>query len=408
MLDHGVGGPVRGRLPEREGALPKSDHSRRRTPTDGSLLDLIIQTAPDAVITVDDDGHILSFSPAAERIFGYDEDEVLGRNVNCLMPEPYRSEHDDYMRHYRATGEKRIIGIGREVRAQRRGGEVFAAELAVGELQFGRERIFTGFIRDISDRVEVERRARELQRTLDKVSRLEMLGEMSSAIAHEINQPLTAISNYARAAQHTVAAPAPDLAALTRQVEAIAEQALRAGEIVKRMRLMVERGRADIRPDDINDIIVEAVRAIRATEDRDGPTVALDLGRDLPPVLADRIQIQQVLVNLLTNAYEAMEQARETPIHVSSAPNLEPGRIELRAGANQSEVVVSVRDTGPGITAEMMERMFDPLVTTKERGLGIGLAVCRSIVEAHDGRIWAVNAPGGGAEIHFTLPTAGT
>ncbi|QPH54122.1 two-component system sensor histidine kinase NtrB [Pontivivens ytuae] len=408
MLDLEAGPPSRRRLPEREDALPKSDHIRRRTPTDGSLLDLIIQTAPDAVVTVDDDGHILSFSPAAERIFGYDEDEVLGRNVNCLMPEPYRSEHDDYMRHYRETQEKRIIGIGREVRAQRKSGEIFAAELAVGELQFGRERIFTGFIRDISDRVEAERRARELQRTLDKVSRLQMLGEMSSAIAHEINQPLTAISNYARAAQRTVKAEEPDLAALTRQVEAIAEQALRAGEIVKRMRMMVERGRADIRPDDINDIIVEAVRAVRATEDRDGPQVALDLRQDLPPVLADRIQIQQVLVNLLTNAYEAMEEARETPVQVSSAPHLDPGRIELRAGANQSEIVVSVRDTGPGLTVEMMERMFDPLVTTKERGLGIGLAVCRSIVEAHDGRIWAANAPGGGAEIRFTLPTAGT
>ena len=369
-----------------------------------SLLELIIQTAPDAIITADAEGKILSFSPAAERMFGFTEDEVVGRNLACLMPEPYRSQHDGFIRRYLESGEKHVIGIGREVRARRKSGEIFVAELAVGELVLDDRHVFTGFVRDASDRAEAETRARELQRRLDRVTRMQMLGEMSSALAHEINQPLAAITNFARAAQRTLAGPAPDLALLSRQVEAIAEQSLRTGEIIRRMRRMIDRGKAEIRADNINDIIEEAVRVGRATSEHHGPKIELDLAADLPPVLADRIQIEQVLINLINNAFDALSD-EDQPLRICSELAQADERILLRAGVNASEVMISVLDTGPGIPDEMMSTIFEPLVSNKRTGIGIGLAISRAIVEAHGGRIWAENGPEG-AEFHFTLPIA--
>ena len=369
-----------------------------------SLLELIIQTAPDAIVTADVHGRILSFSPAAERIFGYGEAEVTGQNLTCLMPEPYRHHHDDYMARYLATGEKRIIGIGREVRAQRKSGDVFLAELAVGELKMGASHVFTGFIRDVTDRVEAENRARDLQRRLDRVSRIQMLGEMSSAMAHEINQPLTAISNFANAVRRSLDGEAPDLERISDQIKTIAELAVHAGEIVRRMRQMIDRGKAEIRPENVNEIIEEAVRVGRATSAFHGPEIELDLSTDLPPVMADRVQIQQVLINLMNNAYEAVA-GEDQPLRIISDLTKPNDRIILKAGASASEVQVSVVDTGPGIDPEIIDSIFDPLVTNKSSGLGVGLAVCRSIIDAHGGHIWAVNGPTG-AEFHFTLPTA--
>ncbi len=375
-----------------------------RTPEETSLLSLIIETAPDAIITADDDGRILSFSPAAERIFGHLEEEIVGKNLTVLMPEPYRSEHAGYMDRYLKTGEKHIIGKGREVRAMRKSGENFVAELAVGELKFGKQHVFTGFIRDANDRAKAETRARDLQHRLERVARIQMLGEMSAALAHEINQPLTAIANFAEAAKHALGREAPDLDAIAGQVAAIADQSLRAGEIIRRMRKLIDRGQADIRPEDINDIILEAVRAGRMTLTGDGPHIHLDLETDLPNVLADRIQIQQVILNLMRNALEAVT-TEDHELTIRSRRGDRPDQIVLRAGLNREKVLVSVHDTGPGIPEDMLERLFEPLLTTKESGLGIGLAICRTIVEAHGGTIWAENADEG-AVFHFTLPVA--
>ena len=369
---------------------------------DTSLLELIFETAPDAIVTADANGVILSFSPAAERIFGFAETEVIGRNVSCLMPEPYRSEHDGYMEHYLETGEKRIIGIGREVRARRKSGEIFVAELAVGELKFGDRRIFTGFVRDASGRAKAERRARDLQIRLERVARIQMLGEMSAAMAHEINQPLAAISNFAKAAERALGSDAPDLEAIASHVAAIVEQSMRAGEIIRKMRRMVERGAAEIRPEDINDIIADAVRVGRMNSLHGEPEVHLDLGQDLPKVMADSVQIQQVLLNLMWNSFEALTGEPHV-VTIESRRGRGSNRIVLSAGVSGGEIVVSVIDTGPGIPDEVLEKIFDPLVTTKETGLGVGLAVCRSIITAHGGRIWAENIEGG-AVFSFTLP----
>lgn len=371
---------------------------------ENSLLGLIIETAPDAIITADENGLILSFSPAAERIFGHQEQEVVGRNLTCLMPEPYHSEHDGYMESYLRTGEKHIIGKGREVRARRKGGEIFVAELAVGELKLGTKHVFTGFIRDADDRARAEARARDLQHRLDRVARIQLLGEISAALAHEINQPLAAISNFAEATRQALGDDAPDVEKIAEQVAAIADQSIRAGEIIRRMRQLIDRGQADIQVEDINDIIMEAVRVGRLSTTSVGPHIHLDLGKELPAVLADRVQIQQVILNLMRNAIEAVSDD-DIDLSIASRRADNSGVVTLSAGTNREKILVSISDTGPGIPDEILERIFEPLLTTKSTGLGVGLAVCRTIVEAHGGSIWAENTKKGAA-FHFTLPVA--
>ncbi|MEM7497666.1 MAG: PAS domain S-box protein [Pseudomonadota bacterium] len=374
---------------------------------DGSLLDLVVQTAPDAIVTIDEHGAILSFSPAAERMFGYAEDEILGQNVSMLMPSPHSARHDDYMTHYRQTGERRIIGIGRELRALRKSGETFVAEIAVGELNKDGRHVFTGFIRDVTDRVEAERRANRLQRMLDRVSRIQALGEMSSALAHEINQPLSALSSFARAAARNLAKSPPDTEKARDQLDRIAGEAQRAGEIVRRMRKLVDRGKGDFRPEDVNTLVREGIALSRVGPEVEGFGVRLELAAGLPKVLADRIQIQQVIVNLMRNAAEALNGDGHGDVHVATELSERPGTIAVRAHpVSAAEVMVTIGDGGPGIPDELIDRLFDPFVTTKESGLGIGLAVCRTIVAAHGGRIWAEANDEGGADFHFTLPAA--
>lgn len=375
--------------------------------TDSALLDLVIQTAPDAIVTIDDRGKVLSFSPAAERMFGYAQEEVVGRNVSCLMPAPQRKQHDGYLARYKATGEKRVIGIGRQVQAQRRNGEIFVAEIAVGERRSGGQHVFTGFIRDVTDRLEAERKAARLQRMLDRVSRIQMLGEMSTALAHEISQPLAAITSFARATGRVLGDPDAKTDKAQIYLDRIAKEALRAGEILKRMQQLVERGKADLRPEDINALMQESVALSNLQPDHAGYEIRFELAEDLPPVLADRIQIQQVIINLLRNAAEAANGEDQDDIHVSTTLFEAKKAINLRAKRNAAdEVLVTIGDGGPGLAQEISDRLFEPFVTTKQDGLGIGLAVCRTIIKAHNGKIWAETNAEGGADFHFTLPVA--
>lgn len=373
-----------------------------------SLLELITETAPDAIITIDAGGCIRSFSPAAERIFGYEAAEVLGRDISCLMPEPYASAHAGYIARYLATGEKRVIGIGRQVRGRHKSGRVIDVELAVGEYRGADERIFTGFIRDVSDRVAAVRETVRLRRALDQVARSQTMGEMAAALAHEINQPLAAISNFASAARRSVEADPADAAAAAHALDRIAQQAQRAGEILRRMRRLVDRGTVAMAPEDLNSIMADALRASQFRETHEGIRLVLELGDGLPRVLADRIQIQQVVINLLTNAAEALTSTADPEIHLGTSHDETAAEIVVLAGNGpDGEVVVTVSDNGPGFPDGLVDRMFEPLATTKPGGMGVGLAICRSIVLAHGGRIWLEPRPGGGATVRFTLRATG-
>jgi len=362
---------------------------------DAALLRSMIETAPDALVTIGPSGAIESFSPAAERMFGYAAAEVIGRNVRLLMPEPYRSEHDGYLARYLATGERHIIGIGRTVTAAHASGRTFPIELAVGEVRVEGALVFTGFIRDISTRVAAEARARTLQADLSHVGRLSAMGEIASTIVHELNQPLTAIANFGEAARRLVEAGDTSGRAATYIEKAVA-QAHRASDMIRRLRAFVARGSDERESIVVNEVVREAAGlAIVGAADRRIDT-RFELAEGLAEVVADRIQVQQVVVNLIRNGIDAMLEAG-TP-----APAL-----VVATARDGGAVRVSVTDNGPGVLAGT--EVFAPFVTTKAEGMGIGLSVSRSIVEAHGGRIWTEPAPGGGAVFAFTLPlTAGS
>lgn len=353
----------------------------------------ILDTVPDGMVVIDERGIIQSFSATAERMFGFTSAEVRGHNVSMLMPSPYREGHDGYLARYLATGEAHIIGLGRVVAGQRKDGAIFPLELAVGEVRGDRHRLFTGFVRDLTERQRTQRRVQELQSELSHVSRLNEMGQMASALAHEVNQPLTAATNYLQAGRRLLARG--DGAAIERTgsvIDNALAQVTRATQIIRRLRDFVRKGEIAQRAEHVGRIIEEAsALALIGAKERE-VKVRLRCAAELPEVLIDKIQIQQVVVNLMRNAIEAMEgsERRELTICAETAEN--------------QTVEISIVDTGPGIAPEIADRLFQPFVTTKAQGMGVGLSICRSIVEAHGGELRVEANPGGGTIFRFTVP----
>lgn len=353
----------------------------------------ILETAPDAIVVIDVNGRMLSFSKSAERMFGYSEEEVLGENVSILMPSPDRERHDGYLNRYMLTGERRIIGIGRVLNARHRDGVTFPIELSVGEARIGDERVFTGFIRDLTDRQEAELRIHDLQSVLAHVQRVSEMGTLATSLAHELNQPLTAIANYVEATRDMLQA-VPDVDTLTTiraALDECASQSVRAGQIVRRLRDFIARGESDRRVESLQRLVTEASALALVGAGEHGLEVDVQLDPKADQVLVDRIQIQQVLLNLIRNAIEAMVDAPVRRLLVKS--ERKPGGL----------VEINVADSGPGLSDEVAERLFEPFRTTKVSGMGLGLSISATIVEAHGGRIWAEPSKLGGAAFHFTV-----
>jgi two-component system sensor kinase FixL len=374
-------------------AMEQADgmHQSDETASESALLRSILETVPDAMVVIDHRGVVQSFSTAAERLFGYNSAEVCGQNVKMLMPSPYREQHDGYLDRYMTTGERRIIGIGRVVVGLRKDGSTFPMELSVGEVNQNGRRLFTGFVRDLTERQQTDRRLQELQDGLLHVSRLRSMGQMAAALAHELNQPLTATANYVRAAVRLLDSPEPNLPRARQAMDLAAQQTLRSGEIIRRLRAFVARGEVTRRPESIAKLIEEASALALVGAKEHGIKVLISSVPDLPSVEVDRVQIQQILLNLIRNAMEAMEgsQVRELSVGIVM---------------ENDAVLISVADTGSGVTPEIEAKLFQPFVTTKAEGMGIGLSVCRTIVEAHGGRLWMEPNVGGGSIFRFTLP----
>ncbi len=352
----------------------------------------ILETVPDAMVIIDEGGIIQSFSATAERLFGVTAGEVQGHNVSMLMPAPYRQEHDGYLQRYLATGERHIIGTSRVVVGQRKDGSTFPMELFVGEVQLQGKRQFIGFVRNLTERQERERRLHEVQSELLHVSRLSTMGEMASTLAHELNQPLAAIANYLQGSRRLLRdSPDPRAALVLDALDKAAEQAVRAGDVIQRLRDFVSRGETERRIESIKKLVEEAsaLALVAAREKAVRVNFALDPTIDL--VLVDKVQVEQVLLNLLRNAIEAMEHSAQRELSVATAP--EAGDM----------IAIDVADTGPGIAPEIAPKLFLPFVTTKRQGMGIGLSISRTIIEAHGGLLTVRPNPGGGTVFRFTL-----
>jgi two-component system, LuxR family, sensor kinase FixL len=388
----GVGAAWRGELLHRArlSAVANAEAAQAREAHVKSILD----TVPDAMIVIDERGLIQSFSAAAERLFGYSAGEIAEKNVKLLMPAPYREEHDRYLGRYLRTGERRIIGVGRVVVGQRKDGSTFPMELSVGEMRTSHERFFTGFVRDLTERQQTEARLQELQAELVHVSRLTAMGEMASALAHELNQPLSAIANYMKGSRRLLENSADEHVGQVRDaMDKAAEQALRAGQIIRRLRDFVARGESERRVEDVKKLIEEAsALALVGAKDR-GVRVRFEFDPRVDFVLADKVQIQQVLLNLIRNAIEAMEEADRRELVVSTVEK------------SNKMAEITVADTGSGIAPEISAQLFQPFVTTKTHGMGVGLSISRTIIEAHGGAILSRPNPGGGTVLSFTLPT---
>jgi two-component system sensor kinase FixL len=355
-------------------------------------LQSILATVPDAMVVIDAQGTMISFSAAAERLFGYQEDQVLGKNVSMLMPNPDRDRHDSYLQRYLETGVPRIIGTGRIVTGLRSDGSTFPMKLSVGEALTEEQHLFTGFVQDLTERTEFEARLEQMKSELIHVSRLSAMGTMASTLAHELNQPLTAISSFAEAAGTIIEDPGPDERDLLREIFGeISGQSLRAGSIVRRLRDFVSRGETAKTVEDLPKLINEASALALVGSRERGVSAQLTYAPDATPVLVDRVQIQQVLINLMRNAIEAMEGCPERRLSVRTAL-IDPETVQ-----------VTVADTGAGIAPEMSERLFEAFASTKSSGMGLGLSICRTIIEAHGGRIRARPAEGGGTQFEFTL-----
>jgi two-component system sensor kinase FixL len=355
----------------------------------------ILNTVPDATVVIDEKGIIRSFNAAAERLFGYKELEILGSNVFLLMPSPYREEHDQYIARYLTTGEKRIIGIDRVVTGQRKDKSTFPMKLEVAEMQSGEQRFFTGFINDLTERQQTEHQLQELQTELARLSRLTAMGEMASTLAHEINQPLSAISNYLQGCGRLIEPiDHPNMPKIRDALAETTKQTLRAGHIIRQLREFVTHGETEKHAENVGKLVEEASALALVGAKEEGVKTLFRLESHTDTVLVEKVQIQQVLLNLIRNAIDAMQGCERKELLVTTA------------AADGDMIEIRVADTGTGLSDAIADRLFQPFVTTKPAGMGVGLSISKRIVEAHGGRMWAEQNPGGGTIFCFTLEAA--
>ena len=360
----------------------------------GNTFDALMEAAVDAIILIDREGLIERFNRAAVEMFGYEESEVRGRNVNMLMPQPHRARHDGYLSRYRETGQAAIIGSGREETALRKNGETFPILLTVGEFRQKDVRKFVGFVRDLSESRAAQVKVRQLEAQLAHADRLVALGELTAGIAHEINQPLTAIAAYAdagRAMTERDGASAPgDMKSIC---ERIGKQSRRAAEVVQRLRRMVRSGTVVKARHNINKILSNVLLLFEYEANRTGIQIEYDPVPSLPAIYVDDVQIQQVLVNLVKNSLDALVDSGS-----------QDGRITIVAGREGAELNVAVTDNGPGVSEQDREHLFEAFFTTREQGVGLGLSICKTIAAAHGGKLNYSRPAEGGCRFTLSLP----
>jgi len=367
--------------------------TRRSKPEeDAARWSAVFDAVVHAVVTITPEGTIRSVNQACQFMFGWAEAELIGQNVKMLMPSPDHERHDDYLSNYLNTGRRKIIGIGREVLAKRKDGSPFPIHLSVGEYRSSEEHGFVAILHDISAQHKAEETTRIQRDRLERMDRISLAGEMASGIAHEVNQPLSAIANYSRALTHMLKVNSVESEELFDTVDKIRTQSHRAGEIVRRMRDFVSRHVTEPQPTSINEVVQEVLSLAQLAL---GPTLVrlrTEFEDDLPKVFFDRVQLQQVILNLVNNAVEAIEPRT-------------PGKVTIRSfSEDPAQVTLQIIDDGPGIPAEIEDRLFEPFFSNKHHGTGMGLAISSSIVESQGGTLGFVRNPDRGVTFYVQFP----
>jgi two-component system sensor kinase FixL len=357
---------------------------------DGAFLAAVVNGATGGIVIIDESGIIRSFNIAAAELFGYAPAEAIGQNVSMLMPQPYRGGHDGYLSNYLRTGDAKIIGVGREVEGQRKDGSVFPMELGVSVIEVAPKRFFVGFVHDLSERRRFESRVQELH-----ADRLKFITNMAAGLTHELNQPLSAINTYLNIARRLLKDKRePTAVEVDVILEKAGSQVMRAAQIISNLREFIAHGETVKTLQNLNDVVRTACEFTDgiAKEHKVMTTLRLEAARDC--VVANRVQIQQVVVNLKRNAIEALQECEKREMVVSTS------LFEI------DMIRTDIVDTGPGLPESVKKNLFEPFTSTKAHGLGVGLSISRSIIEAHHGRLWAEPNPSGGTTFSFVLPLA--
>jgi PAS domain S-box-containing protein len=357
-------------------------------------LRLVVEGSPNGIVLVNGHGRIDLVNTATEMLFGYWREELIGQPIEILVPERFRESHPILRANFVANSNAPIMGAGSELFGRRKDGTEFPVEIGISRIQGEKGVLVLAVIVDVSARKQAEAESRQYREELAHLSRIELVAEMATAFAHELNQPLTGIMNNASAGRRFIAKGRADMPKLDHLLEAVVMDARRAGEIIRNIRVMVRKGEGARIPVNVNNIIAEVVQLMHSDTLERHCTVLSKPDPDLPAVSANPVLIQQVLLNIVINAFDAMRQtpAAKRRVIISSRSDTD------------HKVWIGVRDFGPGLPKENPDRIFDPFFSTKQDGLGMGLSIARSIISSHGGELAAENAEGGGAWVHFSLP----
>jgi PAS domain S-box-containing protein len=364
---------------------------RERKPTTQALRPML-ETALDAVVVMKSDGVVADWNDRAVSVFGWSRDEAVGRIMaDLIIPERYREAHKKGLRRYLESGKGEVVGRRIEVSGLRKNDEEFPVELSISPIQDREEILFIGFLRDITESHALRLARAELGRATRRMA----MGEMAASIAHEIKQPLAAIAANGNAGLRWLTSATPDIESARGVLKRIVRDTQHASEIIDSIRSMFKNEGQAKTVQDVNELIREALTLVRAEVENQRVSIYTELSAELPQVPANQVQLRQVMVNLIMNAIDAMSAVtnRARVLRIKTEEHKLDG------------VLITVEDSGVGIDPQNLDRIFDTFFTTKSQGMGMGLSICRSIVESHDGHLSVTPAQPHGSIFHVSLPT---